>query len=410
MPTLPNISNLNQSGASTTPLSVTPVAPQGNITSVGQANAPQTPVTQTPQSSGNGFGSFLASKINQARAQYPNDDNMILQGLLKDNENNPNPLIQKIKSSVGQGRVYQNNNLLAAPVPTGGTNVSTQALDQAGIKWTYGNTFAGNPKESTINILGDPIKAATAILANSPDIQTWYSTSTGKNILSEYGIKTNKDFQNASPDVQQAVIAGIKKNEAGTGGYTAKQILDQIVQDNPPASTSGANSNGQNQPNQMGLVGDLAKPLLKEGVAFSKSSGALLHLIKAAFADNQNQIPGAVPGWTEQKKELALAAQQADPTQGYNIGKFGTIKAPNPNSPADLAGTGAAAGAEGAAGYIGGTYLNQGLNKLSENILPEALQKWVPKGMLGKLIEAGIIDKTGLLQKLMKSTAPPIAP
>ena len=121
MPTLPDIANLNQSGAFATPLAVAPLNPQGNITSVGQVGQTPTPVSQAaPKSS---LGTFLASKITQAQQQYPGDDDAILQGLLKDNQNNPDPLIQKIKGALGTDRVNRNNNPIAAAVTTNGKTI-----------------------------------------------------------------------------------------------------------------------------------------------------------------------------------------------------------------------------------------------------------------------------------------------
>jgi hypothetical protein len=46
--------------------------------------------------------------------------------------------------------------------------------------------------------------------------------------------------------------------------------------------------------------------------------------------------------------------------------------------------------------------LNEGINKLSKSVLPEIAQKFIPQGLIGKLLEAGVADKTGALQKLAK--------
>lgn len=139
-------------------------------------------------------------------------------------------------------RTDANNNPIAAAVTTGGTNQFTKALDQAGIKWTYGNQFPNDPNMSTIKVLGNPVEGARAILANSNALQGWYSGHTGAQVMNQYGISNNTDFQKAPIATQNAVIDGIYKKEAGSGILmhpqqqnisSPQQIVDQVSQTLP---------------------------------------------------------------------------------------------------------------------------------------------------------------------------------
>jgi hypothetical protein len=114
-------------------------------------------------------------------------------------------------------RTDRNNNLIAAAVSSGSKNQFTQALDQAGIKWSYGDPFGDNPSMSTIKIEGDAMEAARAILSSTNAIQNWYINHTGKKGASVYGVQNNEDFNNLSKEQQNAYIATIYQSEGGSG-------------------------------------------------------------------------------------------------------------------------------------------------------------------------------------------------
>lgn len=128
-----------------------------------------------------------------------------------------------LNPSTGQPwRTDANNNPIAAAVTPGGSNQFTQALDKAGIGWTYGSTFS-NGSMATIKILGDPVEGARAILANSNALQGWYANHTGAAVMKQYGIYNNTQFAKATPQVQNAIIDGIYKAEVGSGVLTHPQ-------------------------------------------------------------------------------------------------------------------------------------------------------------------------------------------
>ncbi len=113
-------------------------------------------------------------------------------------------------------RTDRNNNLIAAAMYGDKPNGHTDALDRAGIKWSIGDPFPSG-KMSTIRIEGDPLEGARAILAFSKSIQDWYINHTGKKILTQYKVWSNKDFEKAPLDVQNAIIKGIYEAEGGDG-------------------------------------------------------------------------------------------------------------------------------------------------------------------------------------------------
>lgn len=119
-------------------------------------------------------------------------------------------------------RTDRNNNPIAAAVTQGGSNQFTKALDSAGIKWSYGDTFGNNM--STIKIDGNGQEASRAILAGTNALQGWYASHTGASVMKQYGIKNNVDFAKASPETQNAVIAGIYKAEGGSGSLVTKPM------------------------------------------------------------------------------------------------------------------------------------------------------------------------------------------
>lgn len=120
-------------------------------------------------------------------------------------------------------RTDRNNNPIAAAVRAGGTNSFTKALNAAGIPWTYGDAFPGDPSMVTIKILGDPVEGARAILANTSAYQDWYINHTGMWASTQFGIKDNADFAALTQEQQDAVIAGIYQREGGSGSLVANR-------------------------------------------------------------------------------------------------------------------------------------------------------------------------------------------
>lgn len=114
-------------------------------------------------------------------------------------------------------RTDRHNNPIAVAVTKNGTNQFTKALDNAGIKWSYGDAFSDNSKMVTIKINGDGIEASRVILSETNAIQGWYIKSTGKSILKKYKVTDNEDFKNLSVEEQDAIIKGIYIAEGGSG-------------------------------------------------------------------------------------------------------------------------------------------------------------------------------------------------
>jgi hypothetical protein len=69
----------------------------------------------------------------------------------------------------------------------------------------------------TIRVLGDPVAGARAILSGSNAIQAWYINHTGAGVLGQYGVTTGAQFAALPVDEQNAIVAGIYKNEGGSG-------------------------------------------------------------------------------------------------------------------------------------------------------------------------------------------------
>lgn len=134
-------------------------------------------------------------------------------------------------------RTDRNNNPIAAAVTTGGRNQFTDALDQAEIPWEHGDPFPNNPKLSTIKIKGDPIEGARAILSNSNALK-WYRSTTGKDILPKYGVRSSADFSKLPIEHQNDIINGIYQSEGGSGKIKPTQDdFDKYVsRETPPAT------------------------------------------------------------------------------------------------------------------------------------------------------------------------------
>jgi hypothetical protein len=145
---------------------------------------------------------------------------------------------------LGAMRTDRNNNPIAAAVRAGSTNAYTNALSAAGIPWTYGDAFPGDPSMVTIKVLGDPVAGARAILSGSNAIQGWYINHTGASILGQYGVTNAAQFAALPLDQQNAIVAGIYQAEGGsgalmTGGYSPPPITAATSPLTPsPADTS----------------------------------------------------------------------------------------------------------------------------------------------------------------------------
>jgi hypothetical protein len=141
-------------------------------------------------------------------------------------------------------RTDRNNNLIAAAVRANSTNSYTRALDAAGVPWTYGDAFPGDPSMVTIRILGDPVEGARAILAGSPAIEQWYVNHTGAFAVSQYGVSDSSEFAALDRATQDAIIAGIYQREGGSGQLMAggTPISTPNVEVSPPTTGSDVES------------------------------------------------------------------------------------------------------------------------------------------------------------------------
>jgi hypothetical protein len=122
-------------------------------------------------------------------------------------------------------RTDRANNPIAAAMFRNDPNEFTKALDKAGIPWEVGEKFPGDSQMHTIKILGDGIEGARAILIHSHALQNWYLNHTGKKILAQYGVRSNKQFANSIKEVQDAIIKGIYLAEGGNGSFYNRPIL-----------------------------------------------------------------------------------------------------------------------------------------------------------------------------------------
>lgn len=124
--------------------------------------------------------------------------------------------------AAGDGfRTDRHNNPIAAAVTLGGKNQFTNALDAAGIEWTYGDKFPDNPNMVTIKVLGDPIESARTILSNTNSIQGWYLNASSGAILRQMGVVSNEQFKALPKEEQDKIIVGIYKGEVGNGSLVA---------------------------------------------------------------------------------------------------------------------------------------------------------------------------------------------
>lgn len=151
-------------------------------------------------------------------------------------------------------RTDRNNNPIAAAVTTGGRNQFTDALDQAEIPWEHGDQFPNDPKLSTIRIKGDPIEGARAILSNSNALK-WYRSTTGKQILPKYGVRSSADFSKLPIEHQNDIINGIYQSEGGSGKIKPTQDdFDKYVsRDTQPTAPTQA---APEQPTQQAVSDD----------------------------------------------------------------------------------------------------------------------------------------------------------
>lgn len=124
-------------------------------------------------------------------------------------------------SSPNGWRTDRHNNPIAFAVRTGKTNEFTDALDNAGIQWSYGDPFPENKNMVTVRINNkdDAVEASRAVLANSNALQNWYLSPKRPyaSSLKQFGIQNNQDFANLPRSTQDQVIATIYKGEVGDG-------------------------------------------------------------------------------------------------------------------------------------------------------------------------------------------------
>jgi len=141
--------------------------------------------------------------------------------LIGDINNLPAGIYNKVNNTYTQlntgMRTDRHNNPIAVAVGAGKTNEFTDALDRNGIDWAYGDPFPNNEGMVTISIEGDPVEASRVILEETGAIQNWYINHTGKDVLPQYGVRSNKDFKKLDKDSQDKIIKGIYKSEGGSG-------------------------------------------------------------------------------------------------------------------------------------------------------------------------------------------------
>jgi hypothetical protein len=197
-------------------------------------------------------------------------------------------------------RTDRNNNPIAAAVPAGAKNAYTKALDAAGVPWTYGDGFPGDPSIVTIKILGDPVEGARAILAGSHALQDWYVNHTGAAVMAKYGVANNADFATLDRATQDAIIAGIYQHEGGSG---------QLVANRTPAPVSDP-----------AFPSDLSEPPILD-VSPSLPGSSDLDSLQAALGVPYQEEPGG----GEPSSEAGITNSLTDGTSGTTIAVAGLI-------------------------------------------------------------------------------------
>ncbi len=240
----------------------------------------------------------MITKLTSAQQQFPGQENQILHSLVQQNISKYPAQMGKIQSvlqnnssalNTGNSRIDGNNNLIAASIKIGSSgNEYTKALQDAGISWKQGTPFGTDM--ANLNIQGDPVEAARAILSNSSAIQNYYINHTGKDVLPLYGVKNNQDFQKLDTATQNKIIDGIASHEAGTPTTTAESstgkiapadILNELIKQNQPQTSTPQEPTPETPPANWDANGILT------------GSTGLIHSIKNDFqniqqGENQN--------------------------------------------------------------------------------------------------------------------------
>jgi hypothetical protein len=213
--------------------------------------------------------------------------------------------------TTGEGmRTDRHYNPIAVATTAGKTNEFTNALDDAGIEWSYGDIF-GDGAYQTIkfNNAQDGIEGSRVILANTGAIQNWYINHTGKDILNKYEIKNNEDFSKASKEIQDKIIQGIYSKEGGSGS-----IFETKTTETPKEENIWSGVSKDKQTSALKINTDFEnEPAVKDYVT-----------IKNQY-DSIKDIP-ATPNAAEAQQIINTFAKIMDPTSSIKSEEYKSVK------------------------------------------------------------------------------------
>jgi hypothetical protein len=260
----------------------------------------------------------------------------------------------------------------------------------------------------------------------APDSDGNNSGNYAANLANSLGVRPDaklSDLQSRLPDFANAVA----KHEGWQGEFLPSSGNKNQSSGNSPVTPPSNNPPQVTTPNTNTPV-DATNPGIITGNVLSGAVGGTEGLAAASGARAIQATPNVIKGvgeglsspefWQNLGGALAQAAQLHFKNAGADLNKQ-NINAPNVSQANQIMaspimgqktveGQSNAENVESAAGgllqLLGIKYapsLNKGVNNLSKAILPEAAQKLIPQGVLGKLIEGKVLQKSGLLQKLM---------
>lgn len=193
--------------------------------------------TSSTQSSA--LGQQIASKISQARTQYPGQDDTVLQAFIRDNQKTLPTVVQKVQGLISNDRAMRNNNPTAMT-----TDVATSLGLKEGQDYTQGDEFGDGYHTAKLN--GDPMQTTikafdNAAINNTPIFQT----QGGKPRWSYINL-TNDQWKALTPQQKADTINHMKTSGEGSKGYSATQILNSLVQDNQSSNPQSTPTNDTN--------------------------------------------------------------------------------------------------------------------------------------------------------------------
>lgn len=374
-------------------LQVQPLQTLQNPTTLVAPNGEQVAPTPTPTaaSASGGLGVKMAQTIMKARQQYPGADDKILEGIIRDNQQTHPEIVSKLQPLLSNARTMRNNNPTAMT-----TDVAKTLGMKEGVDYTQGDAF-GDDRYHTAKFIGDPVESTIKAFDNAASSNTPIFTTAGGKPRWSYINMTNQDWQAMSPQQKADTVAKMKNSEGGGHGYSATQILNSIVSDNPgetqPDSLLGAvtgsdvaNNIMENSKHPGQVIGNALKETAgqvgNDVVGVGKSLAATVNGISTASQGFMNNF---VPDRFKPKEVSSLPDSITKPTTdqapGYVGGMIGQLISP----------LSAAESAESVPGAVNALKSSK-LLKIARNIATlkgtiELIKESPAKGLLKTLLE-----------------------